>query len=138
MWIGLRTMTGKQQTKHSLPHSANSVDTADDLNRIYDRFDVRQLSEDCASLYETIVPEQLDLSEADLVTSFSRLNSHKAWPRWTERYDSEKLCGSARESIIIFTLTVQLFLDLHVMPRAWKTSTIIAVPEKATPLQPND
>ena len=74
-----------QQTKHSLPHSANSVDTSDDLNRFYARFDVRDFSEDYATLYETIVPEQLDLSETDVVTSFSRLNSHNAWPRWTER-----------------------------------------------------
>ena len=77
-WGGLRAMMGKQQTKHSLPHSANSVDTADDLNRFYARFDVRDFSEDCATLCETIVPEQLDLSETDVVTSFSRLNSHKA------------------------------------------------------------
>ena len=77
-WSGLRAMMGKQQTKHSLPHSANSVDTANEINRFYARFDVRDFSEDCATLCETSVPEQLDLSEADVVTSFSRLNSHKA------------------------------------------------------------
>ena len=43
-------MMGKQQTKHSLPHSANSVDTANELNRFYARFDVRDFSEDCARL----------------------------------------------------------------------------------------
>ena len=68
---------GKQQTKHSLPHSANSVDTANELNTFHARFDVRDFSEDCATLCETIVPEQLDLSETDVVTRFSRLNSHK-------------------------------------------------------------
>ena len=31
-WSGLRAMMGKQQTKHSLPHSANSVDTANEMN----------------------------------------------------------------------------------------------------------
>ena len=67
----------KQQTKHSLSHSANSVDTANELNSFYARFDVRDFSEDYASLCETVAPEQLDLSEADIVTSFSRLNSHK-------------------------------------------------------------
>ena len=65
---------GKQQTKHSLPHSANSVDTANELNSFYARFDVRDFGEDCAILCETIVPGQLDLSEVDVVTSFSRLN----------------------------------------------------------------
>ena len=35
---------GKQQTKHSLPHSANSVDTANELNRFYARFDVRDFT----------------------------------------------------------------------------------------------
>ena len=29
-------------------------------------------------------------------------------------------------------------MDSHVRPRAWKTSTIIPVPEKVTPLQLND
>ena len=46
---------GKQQTKHSLPHSANSVDTANELNTVYACFDVRDFSEDCATLCETIV-----------------------------------------------------------------------------------
>ena len=77
-WSGLRAMMGKQQTKHSLPHSSNSVDTANELNTFYARFDVRDFSKDCATPCETIVPEQLDLSETDVVTSFSRLNSHKA------------------------------------------------------------
>ena len=65
-WSGLRAMMGKQQTKHSLPHSANSVDTANESNRFYARFDVRDFSEDCATLCETSVPEQLDLSEVIL------------------------------------------------------------------------
>ena len=77
-WSGLRAMMGKQQTKHSLPHSANSVDIASEMNSFYARFEVRDFSENCATLCETIVPEQLDLSETDVVTSFSRLNSHKA------------------------------------------------------------
>ena len=51
----------KQQTKHSLPHSSNSVDTANELNTFYARFDVRDFSKDCATLCETVVPEQLDL-----------------------------------------------------------------------------
>ena len=42
-------MMGKQQTKHSLPHSANSVNTANELNTFYARFDVRDFSEDCAN-----------------------------------------------------------------------------------------
>ena len=62
-WSGLRVMM--------------CTDTANELNRFYARFDVRDFSEDCATLYETIVPEQLDLSETDVVTRFSRLNSHK-------------------------------------------------------------
>ena len=70
---------GKQQTKHTLPHSSNWVDTANEMNSFYARFDVRDFSVDCATLCETIVPEQLDLFEADVVTSFSRLNSHKAF-----------------------------------------------------------
>ena len=36
-WSGLRAMMGKQQTKHSLPHSANSVDIANELNTFYAR-----------------------------------------------------------------------------------------------------
>ena len=42
--------------------------TANELNTFYAPFDVRDFSEDCATLCETIVPEQLDLSEADAVS----------------------------------------------------------------------
>ena len=74
------------------------------------------------------MPEQLDLSEADVVTSFSRLNSHKA-----SGPDGRTLKNCATQLGKIFTLIFQLFLDSHVMPRAWKTSTIIPVTKKATP-----
>ena len=127
---------GKQQTKHSLPHSANSVDTANELNTFYARFDVRDFSEECATLCETILPVQLDLSEADVVTSFYRPNSHKA--SGPDGLKGRTLKNCATQLGKIFTLIFQLFLDSHVMPRAWKTSTIIPVPKKATPLQLND
>ena len=140
-WSGLRVMMGKKQTKpwstrHSLPHSANSVDTANELNSFYAGFDVRDFSEDCATLCETIVPEQLDLSEADVVTSFSRLNSHKA--SGPDGLKGRTLKNCATQLGKVFTLIFQLFWDSHVMPRSWKTSTIIPVPKKATPLQLND
>ena len=114
---------GKQQTKHSLPLSAKSVDTANEY--------VRDFSEDCATLCETIVPEQLDLSEADVVTSFSRLNPHKA--SGPDGLKGRTLKNCATQLRKIFTLIVQLFLDSHVMPRAWKTSTIIPCPRKRHP-----
>ena len=82
------------------------------------------------------MPEQLDLFEADVVTSFFRLNLHIA-------SSPDGLKGRTQKSYAaqlgkIFTLIFQLFLDSHVMLRAWKTSTIIPVPKKATPLQLND
>ena len=82
------------------------------------------------------MPEQLDLSEADVVTSFSRLNSHKASGPDGLKGRTYKNC--ATQLWKSFTLIFLLFLDSHVMPRAWKTSTIISVPKKATPLQLND
>ena len=88
------------------------------------------------ALCETSVPEQLDLSEADVVTSFSRLNLHKA--SGPDGLKGRTLKNCATQLGKIFTLIFQSFLDSHVMPRAWKTSTIIPVPKKATPLQLND
>ena len=82
------------------------------------------------------MPEQLDLFEADVVTSFSRLNSHKA--SGPDGLNGRTLKNCATQQGNIFTLIFQLFLDSHVMPCAWMTSTIIPVPEKATPLQLND
>ena len=52
-WGGLRAMMGKKQTKHSLPHSAKSVDAANELNSFYACFDVRDFSEDCATLCQS-------------------------------------------------------------------------------------
>ena len=57
-WSGLRAMMGKQQTLALM--LGTSVRTVPHRARLYS------------------VPEQLDLSEADVVTSFSRLNLHKA------------------------------------------------------------
>ena len=82
------------------------------------------------------MPEQLDLSEADVVTTFSRLNSHNASGPDGPKGRTLKNCAAQPGKI--FTLIFQLFLYSHVMPRAWKTSTIIPVPKKATPLQMND
>ena len=127
---------GKQQNKHSLAHSANSADTANELNGFYARFDDRDFSEDYASLCETTVPEQLDLSEADVITSFSRLNSHKTSGHDGLKGRTSKNCATQLGKI--FTLIFQIFLDSHVMPRACETSTIIPVPVKATALQQND
>ena len=126
-------MMGKQQTKHSLHHSANSVDTANELNRFCARFDVRDFSEDCASLCETIVPEQLDLFEANVVTSFSRLNLYIASS--PDGLKGRTLKSYAAQLGKIFTLIFQLFLNLYVISRASKISTTIPVPNKATPLQ---
>ena len=86
-------MIGKQQTSgfpHCLP---DSVDTANELNSLYARFDVREFSEDCASLYESsstflrlmLSPASLDRTRTKPLTQLA------------ERQDSEKLCGSARE-----------------------------------------
>ena len=82
------------------------------------------------------MPEQLNLSEADVVTSFSRLNSHKA--SGPDGLKGRTLKNCVTQLGKIFTLIFQLFLDSHVMPHAWQTSTIIPVPKKATPLQLND
>ena len=71
---------GKQQTKHSLPHSANSVDTANESNRFYARFDVGTSVRSVPHCARTARPFW-----GDLVTSLSPLNSHSLWPGWTER-----------------------------------------------------
>ena len=66
----------------------------------------------------------LDLSEADVVTgTFSRLNSHKTSGPDGLKCRTSKNCATQLGKI--FTLIFQLFLDSHVMPRAWEISTII-------------
>ena len=138
---------GKQQTKPSLPHSANSLNTANELKTFFARFDVRDSSEYCASLCETIVPE------ADVVTSFSRLNTYKAsgpdglkgrtlnTKQQQQKQQQQQQLQQQKTAAHLgknFTRFFQLFLDSHGMSRAWKTSTIIYVPKKATPLQMSD
>ena len=124
-----------QQTKHSLPHSTDSVKTASEVNTCFARFDVRDFRKVCASLYESAVPEQLTLCEAD-VTSPPQLNPHKASASDGLKHRIIKICATPLGKV--FTFLFQLLLDSHSMPRPWKNSTRIRVPKKAPPQQLNE
>jgi hypothetical protein len=134
-WDGLKTMMGKtgQKSNKHLPHTLESVN---ELNKFYARFDVRDFSADCDSLCQTIKPEPLNIAEDHVVSVFKRLNPNKAPGPDGVKGKILKNCASQLGKI--FTLIFQLLLDSHIMPRAWRTSTIIPVPKSASASEPKD
>ena len=73
----------------------------------------------------------LDLSEVDVVTSFSRQTR-------TKPLKGSNLKKYAAQLGKVFNLIFQLFLDSRAMSRTWKNFTIIPVPKKTSLLQRND
>jgi hypothetical protein len=75
--------TGQKSNKH-LPQTLESVN---ELNKFYARFDVRDFSADCDSLCQTIEPESLDIAEDYVVSVFTDSPKSEQGPRpgWGER-----------------------------------------------------
>jgi hypothetical protein len=134
-WDGLKTMMGKpsKQSKQHIPQSAEEVNN---LNQFYARFDVRDLSHECETLCQSLEPESLELTEAEVVSVFKHLKPNKAPGPDGVKGRVLKSCASQLGQV--FTYIFQFLLNMHVMPRAWKTSTIIPIPKRPNVTQPND
>ena len=134
-WEGLKVMMGtsNQHSKNNLPQSAASVD---ELNQFYARFDVRDFKLECENFCSTLDPDELTIHEEDVLSTFKRLNPHKAPGPDGVKGKLIKNCAVQLSSV--FTYIFQFLLNSHFMPRDWKMSTIIPIPKNAKASVPND
>ena len=134
-WDGLNKMMGKSsnQSNRRLP---DTPDPVNDLNRFYARFDIRDFSAECDQICQSIKPEHLELKESEVLKIFQKQKPNKAPGPDGIRGKVIKMCASQLSQI--FTQIFQLLFNLHIMPRSWKTSTIIPLPKNAKASQPND
>ena len=134
-WNGLNTMMGKtsQQIGQRLP---DTPDPVNDLNNYYARFDVRDLRSECDSFCKDLPPQHLELEESHVKKVFNNIKVNKAAGPDGIRGKVIKTCSS--QLCKIFTYVFQFLLNSHIMPKAWKTSTIIPLPKNSKARQLND
>ena len=128
-------MMGKtsQQSGQRLP---NTPDPVNDLNKFYARFDVRDFSNECHEICESITPEHLEITETEVVKIFKKQKVNKA--SGPDGIGGKLLKTCASELGKIFTTIFQMLINAHIMPRSWKMSTIIPLPKNSKASELND
>ena len=134
-WDGLNKMMGRS-SKQSHQRLPDTPDPVNDLNRFYARFDVRDFSVECNEICQSIEPEFLEITESEVLKVFRKQKPNKAPGPDGVKGKVIKTCASQLSKI--FTLIFQTLLNLHIMPRTWKSSTIIPIPKNAKASLPND
>ena len=129
-------MMGKETSKSNVNVSGDTYSYANELNEFYARFDVNDFRHECDVICNPIVPQHIEVSEEEVVKTFSKLNAHKACG--PDQVKGKVLKSCATQLGGIFTTVFQMLLNCHIMPRFWKTSTIIPVPKKPNASQLND
>lgn len=136
-WRGLNVMMGRGEQQKRV-HCDDSTTFANDLNTFYARFDVHDFKKECDDLCDPLmaIPDHVTVSESDVTTCFSRINPRKA--AGPDGLGGRVLRQCAGQLGYVFTRLFQLFLDLHFVPRIWRTSTIIPVPKNTNARALND
>ncbi|XP_070534509.1 uncharacterized protein [Ptychodera flava] len=79
-WDGLKVMMGKKQNTSLNSFPRDLLAFPDELNKFYARFDVRDFTNECVTLCQSLKPvsDQIEVSQSDVEGSFLKLNSNKA------------------------------------------------------------
>ena len=125
-----------KDTKQSNQRLPNTTDPVNDLNEFYARFDIRDFSAECEEVCSGIKPEHLEITENEVVKVFRKQKPNKAPGPDGIRGKVLKTCATQLGQI--FTFIFQMLINDHVMPRTWKTSTIIPLPKNSKACQLND
>ena len=126
-WKGLNTMMGREQQKQLFtcqdPHAF-----VNELNTFYARFDVKDFSQDCDDLCQSLIPSSVNISEENVVKIFSHINPRKAPGPDGLRGKVLRVCSLQLGQV--FARLFQMLLDSHFVPRVWRTSNIVPIPKK--------
>lgn len=130
MWKGLRVITDYKTKLGTITHSPASL--PDELNNFFARFEAH--SPDPVGLPAAQwTPDAVDLqvTEADVSETFSRVNGRKA--AGPDGIPSRVLKTCYVQLAPVFTTIFNLSLSLCVVPRVFKETIIVPVPKK-TPI----
>ena len=120
-------MMGRKQKEQIAQYDDPTI-FANKLNKFYARFDVTDFRNECNEVCQNLVHAPVNVIEDDVVKVLSRVNPHKA--TGPDGLKGKVLRECAYQLGPMFTRLFQLLLDIHFIPRIWKTSTIIPVPKK--------
>ena len=126
-WQGLNTMMGKSEQQVG-PRLPDTEDPVNDLNKFYARFDVRDFRFECDSFCANLeIPEELQITEREVQNVFKKLKSNKA--PGPDQVQGKVVKSCFKQLSTVFTKVFQILINLHIMPKSWKTSTIIPLPK---------
>ena len=120
-------------------NSDDPVQFVSEINQFYARFDVTDFRSVCDFVCDGLVPSPAVISEPEVTTCFLHVNPHKTpGPAGTGGGGGgggavcNKKLGPTSAQLF------QLLMNLHVVPRSWKTNTIIPVPKETQVRAVND
>lgn len=114
---------------------------ATDLNHFYSRFDNpaylnRNDNADFDIFTHTTDHSIIILSEAEVAASLARIDPNKA--PGPDVLEGRVIKSCRLQLTAVFTKLFQLLLNEHSFPKIWKLSSIIPVPKRPRPAEPND
>ena len=137
-WENMATITGYKK-KGSEIRTNDDQKFANDLNEFYTRFDKHDYSAEQKieiSKAQDKLDEPINVKEDEVRTLFKRLNVKSA--AGPDKIEGKilKLCSDSLATV--FTSLIQWSFNENYVPRLWKTSAIVPIPKKKSPVQLND
>ncbi|GFS20152.1 reverse transcriptase [Elysia marginata] len=139
-WEGMKAMSGCRSKKVGIDVEGYPNKYANDLNKIYARFDVHNFKKETKNVLESIFEERDDecfrVCEKEVENEFRCIKLKKSCgPDGISAYVL-KYCG--KELCEIFAFMFNWSLKQHCLPKIWKTSDIIPIPKRTPVNELND
>jgi hypothetical protein len=137
-WKGVETITGYKPKRNS-PPAENAKETANELNVFYTRFDKHDFTaqqQRCLQEMQVMSSNPVMVNVWEVKKQFQRIKTRSA-------AGPDNICGRLLKECHqvlapVYTRLFQQSLDSGVIPRLWKTSTIVPVAKKPSPQVLND
>ena len=126
-WKGLNVMMGRNTQQHRVK-CPDPVTFIIEMNTFYARFDDKGFRNKCDGLCQSLDPLPVTVFEDDVVFVLSHVNPRKAPGPDGQKGKVLKVCTTQLGSV--FTCLFQLLLDTQFVPRLWRLTTIMPVPNK--------
>ena len=140
-WAGLKLITGIGRKTNSFVPVEDPCTFANDLNQFYARFDAfdfrtvnNQLCDELRSQVDD--SNRIELSASSIQKSFKNAKVNKA--AGPDGVSGRILKSCHKELSSVFHRLFQWSLDSNIIPRIWKTSTVIPIPKIPKPAVLND
>ena len=138
LWQSVSAMTGYRPAKKNISCD-DPQQLAEDLNTFYTRFDQHDCHAEQQDVLEAVrqMPDApVELGEHEVETCFKKINPRSA--SGPDNISGKVLKNCCTSLAPVFSRLFQESLDSGVIPRMWKTSTVVPVPKKPNPKGLND